>query len=155
MTMTTRTESSTGPGVDDGGMGPRSDNPRRRSFTAQYKLDVLAEYEAAPEGTRGAILRREGLYSSHLVEWRKARDAGALSGLSRPPSSRKMSAEQVELEKLRKENARLTGDLERTRTALDIMGKAHALLEDLSESAQQHETDANAKRSSARSRRSS
>lgn len=155
MTITTRTEPGMGPGVDDGTMGPRSDNPRRRSFTAQYKLDVLAEYESAPEGTRGAILRREGLYSSHLVEWRKARDAGALSGLSRPPSARKKAPEQVELEKLRKENARLTGDLERTRTALDIMGKAHALLEDLSESAQTDETSADAKKSSTRSRRSS
>ncbi|MEJ5947038.1 hypothetical protein WDZ17_17240 [Pseudokineococcus basanitobsidens] len=136
-------------------MGPRSDNPRRRTFTAQYKLDVLAEYEAAPEGTRGGILRREGLYSSHLVEWRKARDAGALSGLSRPASSRKKSPEQVELDKLRKENARLAGDLARTRTALDIMGKAHALLEDLSESAQtEHDAPAE-KRSSPRSRRSS
>jgi transposase len=43
---------------------------RRRTFTAQYKLEILAAYEAAPEGEKGALLRREGLYSSHIVEWR-------------------------------------------------------------------------------------
>jgi hypothetical protein len=53
---------------------------RRRSFTAKYKLEVLAAYDAAPEGAKGAILRREGLYSSHLVDWRRARDAGAWPG---------------------------------------------------------------------------
>src|SRR2546421_6980422 len=57
---------------------------RRRSFTAKYKLEVLAAYEAAGPGEKGAILRREGLYSSHIVEWRRARDAGALAGLARP-----------------------------------------------------------------------
>src|ERR1022692_2687109 len=54
---------------------------RRRRFTAQYKLDVLAAYDAAGQGEKGAILRREGLYSSHIVEWRRARDCGALAGL--------------------------------------------------------------------------
>jgi transposase len=54
---------------------------RRRTFTAQYKQEVLAAYEAAPDGEKGAILRREGLYSSLISEWRRARDAGALAGL--------------------------------------------------------------------------
>jgi transposase len=57
---------------------------RRRTFTAKYKLEILAEYDAAPEGEKGALLRREGLYSSHIVQWRKARDAGALAGLAAP-----------------------------------------------------------------------
>ena len=57
---------------------------RRRAFTAQYKLEMLAAYDAAPEGEKGALLRREGLYSSHIVEWRRARDAGALAGLAAP-----------------------------------------------------------------------
>src|SRR6476659_7893028 len=56
---------------------------RRRSFTAQYKLDVVAEYDAAPAGGKGAVLRREGLYSSHVTEWRRARDAGTLAGPAR------------------------------------------------------------------------
>src|SRR5246127_2498107 len=55
---------------------------KRRTFTANYTLEILAAYDAAPEGAKGALLRREGLYSSHIVEWRKARDAGALAGLA-------------------------------------------------------------------------
>ena len=58
---------------------------RRRTFTAQYKQEVLAAYEAAPSGEKGAILRREGLYSSLITEWRRARDAGAQAGPARPP----------------------------------------------------------------------
>ena len=50
---------------------------RRRTFTAQYKLDVLAAYDAARPGEKGTILRREGLYSSHIVDWRRSRDTGA------------------------------------------------------------------------------
>ena len=56
---------------------------RRRTFTAKYKLEILAAYDAAADGEKGALLRREGLYSSHIVEWRRARDAGALAGLAR------------------------------------------------------------------------
>ena len=56
--------------IDDGAVAPRADRPTRRTFTAEYKASVLAEYDAADRGERGAILRREGLYSSHIVEWR-------------------------------------------------------------------------------------
>src|ERR1700730_12141723 len=56
--------------------------PRRRSFSAEYKLGILAEYEALSDsGAKGALLRREGLYSSQIVEWRRARDAGAMKEL--------------------------------------------------------------------------
>src|SRR5260221_10165495 len=58
---------------------------RRRTFTAQYKLDVVAEYDAAAAGEKGAVLRREGLYSSHVIEWRRAPGAGALAGPAPPP----------------------------------------------------------------------
>jgi transposase-like protein len=109
---------------------------RRRSFTAEYKERILAEYDALPVGSteRGALLRREGLYTSHVAEWRKARDAGAREGLAPKPKARR-SPEQVEVEKLRRRNERLEADLARTRLALEITGKAHALLELLSESA--------------------
>jgi transposase-like protein len=60
---------------------------RRRTFTAQYKLDVVAEYDAAPSGEKGAVLRGEGLCSSHVIEWRRARDVGALAGALRPRAS--------------------------------------------------------------------
>lgn len=108
---------------------------RRRSFTAAYKLEVLAEYDAAGPGEKGAVLRRHGLYSSHLVEWRKARDAGALAGLSatrgRPP------ADPVEREnaRLQQENERLARELANARLVIEVQGKVSALLEQLSGSA--------------------
>ncbi len=79
------------------------------------------------------------MYSSHIIEWTRARDAGRLgggeSGESATPTTRaRRSAERIELEKLRRQNEKLTSDLAKTRMALDIMGKAHALLEELSES---------------------
>ena len=80
------------------------------------------------------MLRREGLYSSHLAEWRKARNAGAHDALA-PRAKPRRSAEQVELEKVRRRNERLEAELARTKLALEITGKAHALLELLSESA--------------------
>ena len=79
-------------------------------------------------------MRREGLYTSHIAEWRKARDAGARDGLT-PKSKSRRSPEQVELEKLRRRNERLEAELAKTKLALEITGKAHALLELLSESA--------------------
>ena len=106
--------------------------PRRRTFTADYKLAVVAEYDAADAQGRGALLRREGLYTSHIWEWRKARDRGTLAG---PPARKRRSAEQVELDKLRRRNERLEAELKKTKLALEITGKAHALLELLSESA--------------------
>lgn len=110
--------------------------PRRRTFTAEYKAQILDEYDALPHGSteRGALLRREGLYTSHIAEWRKARDAAVRQGLA-PKVKTKRSAEQAELEKLRRRNERLEAELARTKTALEITGKVHALLEQLSESA--------------------
>jgi transposase len=110
--------------------------PRRRRFTPEYKLAMLAEYDRLTEpGDKGALLRREGLYTSHIVEWRRARDAGALSGLAAQDRRPRRTAEQVELERVRRRNQRLEAELARTKAALEIVGKAHALLEQLSESA--------------------
>jgi hypothetical protein len=74
------------------------------------------------------------LYTSHIAEWRKARDAGARDGLA-PKAKAKRSPERVEVDKLRRKTERLEAELARTRLALEITGKAHALLELLSESA--------------------
>ena len=119
---------------DDVDTGAR---PRRRVFTAEYKLAILAEYDAAEaDGSKGSILRREGLHSSHIVEWRRARDAGALTAMrAAAPGRAKRPAAEVELERLRRRNERLEAELAKTRSALDVMGKLHALLEELSESA--------------------
>lgn len=136
MTMTTASLLAR---AHDGGVDDEPDpaaRPRRRTFTAEYKERILDEYDALPAGSseRGALLRRERLYTSHLAEWRKARAAGARDALGAKPKPRR-SAEQVELEKLRRKNERLEAELERTKTALEITGKVHALLEQLSESA--------------------
>lgn len=123
--------------------GDPAPRPTRRVFSPEYKLAMVAEYENAANGEKGAILRREGLYSSHIIEWTRARDAGVLTGgttESAAPAKRvKRTAEQVELEKLRRRNEKLESDLKKTRMALDIMGKAHALLEELSESVENDE----------------
>jgi transposase len=111
------------------------DKPRRRTFSAEYKLKIVEEYDAcAGDGDKGALLRREGLYSSHIVEWRKARDAAARSGLvgARRP---KRSKDAVALDKATKKIERLESDLAKHKLALEISGKAHALLEMLAESA--------------------
>jgi transposase-like protein len=104
-------------------------------FSAEYKLAILAEYDAAPEGAKGSILRREGLYSSHVTEWRKARDGGALGGLKSGGGRPKRHAAEIELDKLRRRHERTEAELARTRLALDLMGKASALLELVAESA--------------------
>jgi transposase-like protein len=111
------------------------DKPRRRSFSAEYKLAVLAEYDACVgDGDKGALLRREGLYSSHIVEWRRARDNAARHGLERPRPA-KVSPDAAALAKANRRIERLEEDLAKHKLALDIAGKAHALLEMLAESA--------------------
>ena len=105
--------------------------PTRRTFTAEEKLALLSAYDACDPGTKGEFARREGIYSSQLTEWRRARDAGTL--VARESSASRH--DRRELDKLEAKNKRLEAELERTRLALDIVGKAHALLEKLSESA--------------------
>ena len=141
MTLTTASvngRAQTG-GVTDDDINPAA-RPTRRTFSAEYKAEVLAEYDRWPRGSdeRGAILRREGLYSSHISEWRKQAAVGAREGLARK-SKKRRTAEQVELERLRRQNERLAIELKRTQTALEITGKVHALLEQLSESADTEE----------------
>jgi transposase-like protein len=112
--------------VPAGGSDP-APRPTRRVFTPAYKPAIVAEYENAPNGQKGGILRREGLYSSHIIEWTRARDAGVLSGnpaeSAAPAKRAKKSAELIELEKLRRRNEKLESDLAKTRLALGIMGK--------------------------------
>jgi transposase-like protein len=118
--------------VTDHSSGEVPERARRRTFTAAYKLKIVEEYEGAEPGMRGEVLRREGLYSSHLTEWRKARDVGALAGLAatrgRPP------ADPVERDnaRLRERNTRLEVELDTARRVIEVQGKVSALLEDLS-----------------------
>lgn len=112
--------------------------PKRRTFTAEYKLRVVAEYDAARNGEKGAILRRERLYHSHIIEWRAARDAGAMATLvdRRTSAARpKKAAEQVELDRLRRKITRLEKEGAQKDAAMELLGKAHALLQLFAESA--------------------
>ena len=105
--------------------------PARRILSVEEKLEILVRYEGREPGQKGEFARREGVYSSQLTEWRRVRDAGTL-GAKRSTRTR---GENREIEKLTKKNQRLEDELERTRLALDIVGKTHALLEKLSKSA--------------------
>jgi transposase-like protein len=117
---------------------PRFGGPiRRRSFTPAQKLDHLAAYEAAAaQGTGGAYLREQGLYSSQITEWRKLRDASVLAGKSAGAKIGRPTAEQSEIARLRRQLDLAQRRLSRTEAALDIMGKTRALLEEISKGAQ-------------------
>ena len=105
---------------------------KRRTFTAEYKLRILAEADAAAAqpGGIGALLRREGLYSSHLTTWRRERQTGILKGLTphrRGPKS-KRNPQEEEMQKLRRENQRLTEELRKAAIVIDVQKKVGALL---------------------------
>ena len=107
---------------------------RRRSFTVKYKLEILAAYDAAGPGEKGAILRREGLYSSHIVEWRRARDAGALAALAQSRGRKRPDPRDAKIAELEREKQRLEQELAKARFVMDVQAKLQALLETLSES---------------------
>lgn len=108
---------------------------RRRTFTAKYKQEILAAYEAAADGEKGAILRREGLYSSLISEWRRARDAGSLAGPARPRGRPAADPRDAQIARLQKEKAKLEQELAKARFVVDVQSKLQALLETISESA--------------------
>jgi len=108
---------------------------RRPTFSAKYKAEILAAYDAAADGEKGALLRREGLYSSHLVAWRRARDAGALAGLAVPRGRKRRDPQQEKIARLEAEKQRLERELAKARFVVDVQAKLHGLLETLSESA--------------------
>jgi transposase-like protein len=108
---------------------------RRRTFTAAYKQEILAAYDAAPEGEKGAVLRREGLYSSLISEWRRARDAGALAGLKQPRGRPPADPRDAQIARLQKEKAKLEQELATARFVVDVQAKLQALLETISEGA--------------------
>lgn len=108
----------------------------RRSFTAEYRARVVAEYEAAPHGSKAAVLRREGLYQSQIREWTIARDALA-RGAAAPRRAHRATAAgggKDDPGRLRAENQRLSRELARSRAVVEIMGKLQGLLETISES---------------------
>lgn len=95
----------------------------RRRFSAEYKLRILEEAEACSSGEIGALLRREGLYSSHLTTWRRQREAGQLAGLTPKKRGPKPNPEAEELKRLRKENERLQVRLQQAEAIIEAQKK--------------------------------
>jgi len=109
---------------------------RQRTFSAAYKLRVLNEYEGLSKAGKGALLRREGLYSSLISEWRRQRDHGAVAALEQRKGRPEADPREREIARLQKTNARLESELGKARKVIEIQGKLSALLEELaSESA--------------------
>jgi transposase len=123
--------------ADPAPAGPPRPNPevvadaKRRTFTAEYKLRIIKAADAAKgSGGVGALLRREGLFSSHLTTWRKERQTSLLQALApktRGPKS-KRDPQSEEMQKLRQENQRLTESLRRAEIVIDVQKKVGALL---------------------------
>jgi len=131
--------------VDDGvatdGSGRPLKNPVRRIFSAEYKLAILAEYDGCTEsGEKGAILRREGLYSSLITDWRRQHRQGLLKAALGRSDGGRGGPSLSELTKLRTENERLRIKLAEARAIIEVQGKVHALLEDISKSADSDES---------------
>lgn len=115
----------------------------RRTYTAKYKMEILAEYERLDKAGKGALLRREGLYTSLISAWREQRDKGALAaleGASRGPKP--VDPAVRENQRLAAENARLRAELDKARQVVRVQGELSALLQQLSqESADRPESE--------------
>ncbi len=109
-----------------------SEKPARRRFSAEYKLRILAEVDRCTEsGQIGEVLRREGLYSSHLTNWRKQRDEGVLAGLKPKRRGRKAKTKNPladENAKLQRKNRRLEEKLRQAELIIDVQKKVSEML---------------------------
>jgi transposase-like protein len=115
----------------------RARGPRR--FSAAYKAKILAEYDTLSKGEKGALLRREGLYSSLLNEWRKQRDRGAEEALARPAGRQAADPRDKEIARLKQRSEKLETELGKARKVIEIQGKLSALLEELATDSAQDE----------------
>ena len=106
----------------------------RRRFSAEYKLRILRETEACTRpGEIGALLRREGLYTSHLTAWRKQRDAGALEALDRRRGRKPADPREAQIAALQRRAERAEAELEKARKVIEVQGNVSALLGELLE----------------------
>ena len=109
-----------------------AERPKRRRFSAEFKLAILREADAATkQGELGALLRREGLYSSHLSTWRAQREAGALKELSRRRGRKPADPRGAENAELRRRAERAEAEPAKARKVIEVQGNVSALLEDL------------------------
>ena len=105
---------------------------KRRSFTAKYKLGILAKADACSRpGEVGELLRREGLYTSHLTYWRKQRRDGALKELGRPRGRKPIDRRDAEIAELRRRTERAEVELAKAKKVVEIQGNVSALLEQM------------------------
>ena len=105
---------------------------KRRTFTAEYKARILAEADACTRpGEVGELLRREGLYTSHLTYWRKQRKAGALRELGRPRGRKPADRREQEIAELRRRAERAEAELQKAKKVIEIQGNVSALLEQM------------------------
>jgi transposase len=143
--MTTTTNHSAGTrhhgGMDDTDPDPevpeRARGPRR--FPAAYKARILAEYEGLSKADKGALLRREDLYSSLINEWRKQADQGAHEALGRSSGRQNADPRDKEIARLKKRAERLETELGKARKVIEVQGKLSALLEELATDSAQDE----------------
>lgn len=109
----------------------------RRTFTGDYKLAILAEYGRCSEpGEKGALLRREGLYSSLITDWRRQHREGVLVATPGRSEGGRGGPSRSEVARLRAENEQLKRQLAKAQAIIEVQGKVHALLEQISESAE-------------------
>jgi transposase len=101
---------------------------RSRTYSAAYKARILDEYQALDKAGKGALLRREGLYTSLISAWRIQRDQGALQALAKPAGRPPADARDRDNARLRKENERLRAELDKARRVIEVQGKLSALL---------------------------
>lgn len=110
--------------------------PKSRTYTAAYKARILVEYDSLGKAGKGALLRREGLYSSLIAAWRQQRDQAALAALAAPPGRPQADPRDREIARLRKDNERLAADLGKAKTVIEVQGKLSALLGQLATDSQ-------------------
>jgi transposase len=107
-----------------------------RRYTAAYKARILEEYDQLDKAGKGALMRREGLYSSLISSWRTARDHGAAEALARPVGRPKADPRDKQLDALQAEVERLRAELGKTRQVIEVQGKLFALLDQLATSSE-------------------
>ena len=127
--MTEITKNGAAPGAPDPELVQRA---QRRRYSAEYKLRIVREADActAP-GEVSALLRREGLFTSHLTYWRKQRDAGALDALGRPRGRKPADRRDAQIAELKRRAERAEAELEKARRVIEVQGKVSALLEQM------------------------
>ena len=135
MSIIDSSDASADAGVVEDNTDPDPEVPERargpRRYPAKYKARILDEYEGLSKGDKGSLLRREGLYSSLISEWRKQRDGGGLSALAKPTGRPKADRRDREIARLKKDKERLESQLDKAQKVIEVQGKLSALLEQI------------------------